>query len=127
MNPRIRSLLPALLGLTIVASAHAADTWTGRRLSSVLDELRANGLPLLYSSQVVGDDLIIAQDPDAILQLDRLRLALQQLGLELQTLEPASPGYAIVRSSRPVAPRTRAPGDAALSSMKSPSSPAATT
>lgn len=103
MNSRVRSLLPILLGLTIAAAgAQAADTWTGRRLSSVLDELRANGLPLLYSSQVVGDDLIIAQDPDAILQLDRLRLALQPLGLELQALEPASLGYAVVRSSRPV-------------------------
>ncbi len=105
-----RNPLLAIIGLTAIAShAQAADSWTGRRLSSVLDELRADGLPLLYSSQIVSDELIITQDPAAILQLDRLRLALQPLGLELRALEPASLGYAIVRSTHPVQGATATP------------------
>lgn len=98
MHPRIKIFLLLMLGQTAFTNAFAADSWAGRRLTTVLAELRASGLPLLYSSQVVGPELVIEQDPAAVLQLDRLRLALRPLGLELQALEPAALGYAIVRS-----------------------------
>ncbi len=98
MNPVLPlSLLLAVSLCGLSNQACAADNWSGRKLSTVLEELRAAGLPLLYSSQVVGDDLVIGKDPGAVLQLDRLRAALREFELDLQSLEPASPGYAIVR------------------------------
>jgi TonB-dependent Receptor Plug Domain len=107
MTSRIRLLTLLTLGLCAAPGVTmAADTWAGRTLSSVLNELRAAGLPLLYSSQMVNDDLIITTDPGAILQLQRLRLALDDLGLALQELD-AGQGYAIVRSDHP--PRTVPP------------------
>lgn len=102
MKSRSFLLSLLLLGLGIAPGVtQARDHWAGRKLSAVLDELRAGGLPLLYSSQVVSDELVIDQEPDAVLQLERLRQALEDLGLELQSLEPVSQGYAIVRSQRP--------------------------
>jgi hypothetical protein len=98
-----RLLLLALLALGLSATpdtTFGADSWTGRKLSAVLNELRAAGLPLLYSSQVVGDDMVIVDDSGALLQLDRLRLVLDALGLALQELD-AGQGYAIVRSGHP--------------------------
>lgn len=109
--------LPALLILcfgVLPCPAHAADSWTGRKLRTVLDELRAAGLPLLYSTQVVSDELIIHHDPEGVLQLERLRLALQEHGLALQPLVPASQGYAIVRSATPVTVVARSAVTAAL-------------
>ncbi len=81
--------------------AYASDSWAGRKLSSVLDELRSAGLPLLYSSQIVSNDLVITHDPDAVLQLERLQQALNALGLAIQPLQPASAGYVIVRATPP--------------------------
>lgn len=98
MNPALPlSFLLAVSLCGLSNQACAADNWSGRKLSAVIEELRAAGLPLLYSSQVVGDELVIGKDPDAVLQLDRLRAALREFDLDLQSLEPAAPGYAIVR------------------------------
>lgn len=89
--------LPFIILLCLaVLPAQAANTWQGRKLSEVLNELRAAGLPLLYSSQVVDDNLVIKHEPDAKLQLERLKLALREHSLALQSL-PAGQGYAIVR------------------------------
>lgn len=111
MNSRILVLTWLMLGLCAAPGATLAiDTgphnWSGRKLSAVLDELRAAGLPLLYSSQVVGDDLVIATDPGGVLQLERLRIALDDLGLALQELNGGQ-GYAIVRSNLPPGSRTQ--------------------
>ena len=95
----MKRLLLTLLCLTLTTHCLAAEAWRGRRLSDVLDELRAAGLPLLYSSQIVPNDLIIDTEPNAALQLERLRQALASVGLKLQALQPAELGYAIVRDS----------------------------
>ncbi|MGC3983189.1 MAG: hypothetical protein QM808_18190 [Steroidobacteraceae bacterium] len=103
------SLLPWLmLGLCAANSIAVADaqtrvvsanqSWSGRKLNAVLDELRSAGLPLLYSSQIVSDELVIDTDPAATLQLDRLRLALKTFNLELQAL-PMGQGYTIIRNN----------------------------
>jgi outer membrane cobalamin receptor len=78
----------------------ASEPWAGRKLVTIVNELQAQGLPLLYSSQVVRDDLIIDQEPPAGLQIQRLSSTLQALGLSLQQLQPASAGYAIVRAPK---------------------------
>ena len=112
MTPRI--LLSTLLLLSLCTAPSlgvAADNWAGRKLSEVLGELRAAGLPLLYSSQVVSDDLIITSDPGGVLQLERLRGALDDLGLALKELD-AGQGYAVVRSDHP--PRSRTVAAAAV-------------
>ena len=104
MTQRFFSLILLTLGLYAAPGIiFGAENWTGRKLTAVLDELRADGLPLLYSSQIVSDDMIIADDPGGTLQLDRLRLTLDALGLALQTLD-ANQGYAIVRSGHPPKP-----------------------
>jgi TonB dependent receptor len=114
MKPRSFLLFLLIIGVGATFSiADAADNWSGRRLSEVLDELRAAGLPLIYSNQVVTDALVIRKDPAAILQLQRLKLALQALGLELRSLAPASAGYAIVRS-KPVVADAQSAAAAAL-------------
>lgn len=101
MTSRFLSLTLLTLGLcAATGTTFGADSWAGRKMSAVLNELRASGLPLLYSNQVVSDDLIIASDPVAVLQLDRLRLALDALGLALQELDGGE-GYAIVRNDHP--------------------------
>jgi hypothetical protein len=93
------SLLLFILGFNAVPClAAASDSWNGRKLSSVLSELRAAGLPLVYSTQIVSDELVIRRDPGLMPQLTRLQQVLQDFDLALQALEPASQGYAIVRA-----------------------------
>ncbi|MGD9842583.1 MAG: hypothetical protein AB7U99_06735, partial [Steroidobacteraceae bacterium] len=88
-----------LILLATTQLALADGPWVGRKLSSILNEVQAQGLPLLYSTQVVSDELIVSIEPPAGLQLQRLRSALQALGLALKELQPASAGYAIVRAA----------------------------
>jgi hypothetical protein len=92
-------LLLLILGINAVPrTAAASDSWNGRRLSAVLSELRAAGVPLLYSTQIVSDELVIHRDPGLMPQLTRLQQVLRDFDLALQTLEPIGQGYAIVRA-----------------------------
>jgi outer membrane receptor protein involved in Fe transport len=63
----------------------AADTaWQGRSLVSVLNEARASGLPLVYSSSLVSDTLIVESEPRSGDPIRRLNEALETHGLVLK-------------------------------------------
>src|SRR4051794_8681754 len=105
-----RTLVLTLLMLSLCAApgiSMSADSWAGRKLSSVLAELRAAGLPLLYSSQIVSEDLTITSVAGGVLQLERLRSGLDDRGPALKELEPGQ-GYAGVRSDHPRHSKTAA-------------------
>src|SRR6185503_2723251 len=63
-----RARAPTALALGVVAllaSASAAAGLRGRPLVDVLAELRARGLPLVYSTAVVRPDLVLSIEPTA--------------------------------------------------------------
>ena len=77
--------LCCLLALAFFAQALAADVtqWQGTRLTDLLDELTEQGLQIIYSSAVVGDELVVADEPDLSDPVAGLRAALQPFGLML--------------------------------------------
>jgi len=70
-------LLAALVGVGSAARAYADDSrrYAGRPLAEALEDLRSQGLRLIYSSDLVRPDLIVADEPDA----DSPRLVLDRL------------------------------------------------
>ncbi len=82
----------------LIAQTAQAATWAGRTLSDILAELRASGIPLIYSNQIVTPALRVNEEPAASTPLDRLREALRPLGLTLKYLGSSAAGYAIVRN-----------------------------
>ena len=57
----------AMLVLILAAGAAdgAGEAYAGRPLAEILDELREEGLSLIYSSDVVTSDLIVRTEPRA--------------------------------------------------------------
>ena len=74
-----------LLALAFFAQALAADViqWQGARLTDLLDELTDQGLQIIYSSALVGDELVVVDEPDLSDPVAGLRAALQPFGLML--------------------------------------------
>lgn len=63
MKPGPRSCwLLALVCLSYVASA--SSSWQGRPVAELIDELTEQGYRILYSSDVVSDDLLVLAEPD---------------------------------------------------------------
>ncbi|HYM33873.1 MAG TPA: hypothetical protein VET48_00685 [Steroidobacteraceae bacterium] len=95
---RLRS---ALLSLVVAGAFYSQSTWAiawvGRPLTEVLAELRASGISLVYSSQVVTPNLRVTVEPTATQPIEQLREALKPLGLMVQPLGYGS-GFAIVRT-----------------------------
>lgn len=54
-----------ILGLAPLAAAEENPEFRGRRLASVLQDLRARGLNLIYSSAVVTGDLVVTVEPES--------------------------------------------------------------
>ncbi len=78
------------------------DRWQGRSIADVLQELSAGGLPLVYTTNLVGPDLMVRQEPAPAGQIARLREVLQANGLDLQQLDGL---YLVVRAPNvPTAP-----------------------
>jgi hypothetical protein len=86
-----------IIALVCASEIASAEAWKGRPLADVLVELRSNGLPLIYSSQVVSPELRIASEPNASDPVDRLREVLKPLGLALKPVGRAGEQMAIVR------------------------------
>jgi outer membrane receptor protein involved in Fe transport len=70
----------------------AAPTWAqellGRRVSSVLDELRSAGLTFIYNTQIVPSDLRIETEPHARTGIELAREILASHGLGLSQVAP---------------------------------------
>ncbi len=85
-----------------IAPAHAQSgeaAYRGRTVQSVLDELRAAGLPLVYSSNLVPADLTVESEPAAADPLDKVREILAPYSL---TVERTGGAWLVVRASSPV-------------------------
>ena len=88
----MRSLFRSLLFLLIAAhlgqpaASHAQDTqvYRGRSLQAVLDELRARGSPLVYSSNLVPSTLMVEREPRSSEPLALVRELLTPHGLAIQ-------------------------------------------
>lgn len=113
-----------MLAICLVQAATAAepdagDRYFGRPVASVLETLRADGLPLVYSSDLVTPDLFVADAPAAGAPAEIAREILAPHGLALsvvdgiyfvtrpeQTRSPDANGsiLAFVRDARSTAP-----------------------
>jgi outer membrane cobalamin receptor len=62
----------------------AAELWQGRQLSELLLSLNDQGYRIIFSGDVVTDDLLIEQEPDLQEPLAGLRALLASHGLQLQ-------------------------------------------
>lgn len=86
--------------MTTTAAAQVADpprvSYSGRFVSDVLDEARANGVAIAYSSRLVPPELTVAAEPTAIEDLAILREILDAHALALQ-LDAGV--YIVVRST----------------------------
>jgi len=97
----MRLLLCSLLLLTLAAQTagvHAQDatSYVGRPLSSVLDELRGDGAPLVYSSNLVPRQLRVEQEPRATEPFALARELLAQHGL---AIEESGGAWLVVRGA----------------------------
>ncbi|HSK77563.1 MAG TPA: TonB-dependent receptor [Thermoanaerobaculia bacterium] len=82
MPSRLLSLAAVLiLGLVSSASAEESPAFRGRRLASVLQDLRARGLNLIFSSAVVTGDLVVTVEPASTRPRSLLDEILPPLGL----------------------------------------------
>ncbi|MEZ5565874.1 MAG: TonB-dependent receptor [Gammaproteobacteria bacterium] len=103
---RIVWLATALSALLAGADACADVPWSGRELQDVIEELRRQGLPLLYSSTLIKSGMRLEAEPAGGTLLERLAAALHGYGLNLRA--GAYGGILIVRDERP--PAAVAPG-----------------
>ena len=99
--PFVPYLCAALLWAGIVPAAYGGDrpAYTGRRLAEALDDLRARGLALIYSSDLVRPDMVVTVEPTA----GRPRRLLDQLlaPFGLQSRDGPAGTVLIVRSAAP--------------------------
>jgi hypothetical protein len=112
----ISFLIAFLFAQLLGPAAAAADAWAGRLLTEVLAETRANGLPLIYSSQVVPATLRVTREPTATTPLGRLYEVLRPFGLTLKPVGSPSEGFIVVRiePSPVTAPLTAIPDHSPL-------------
>ena len=80
----IRSLLAAAALAAGVAHAQVAVPLLGRTVQSVIDELRAAGAPLVYSSSLVPETLTVSAEPRASQPLELAREILAPHGLTVR-------------------------------------------
>jgi len=98
----------ATLGLLLLARIAPADegNWQGRQLSDYLDALNEQGLDIIYTSDLVTDDMVLAGEPDLSDPKHGLAAALQPFGLRttdgpagsllIVRVEPGGPPGAVV-------------------------------
>lgn len=72
-------------------------TWKGRLLADVLEEVRAAGLPLVYSSRLITPELRVEEDPPPGSDAERVRAVLAPHGLDLRFADGL---YLVVRPDR---------------------------
>jgi outer membrane receptor protein involved in Fe transport len=104
----MRFLFRCLFGLVVSASLQAADIdsagWKGARLVDLLKSLNDQGRRVIYSSDLVSDEFVVAQEPDLVDLRTGLAAVLAPFGLAVNT----GPGGSllVVRKAplQPIAP-----------------------
>lgn len=81
---QLLALLILLPGVLLAADGDVA-TYTGRQVAAVIDEFRAAGHPFAYSTNLVGDDLLVTIEPDAVEPLAIVRQILRTHGLTIRS------------------------------------------
>lgn len=103
-----------VLALAAVPGLAAEPAVMGRTVQSVLEDLREEGLNLVYGSGLVGPDLVVVAEPEQTEPLGLAREILEPHGL---VIERVSGRYVVVRKSTaapppgPSPPATAAPAD----------------
>jgi hypothetical protein len=88
----------ALLLLIFHSSLVNAAAWVGRTIPEIVQELRQQGLTVVFSSQLVDESMRVTREPDSKASpLTRLQEILQPYALTTQTLPGGS--TAIIRKS----------------------------
>jgi outer membrane receptor protein involved in Fe transport len=104
----------ALLLWAVVAQAAGADVNTvtkGQPLARALEQLRSLGLPLIFSSALIGADLRVEEDPGSGTPEEIARRILAPHGLTLEAIRPNL--FAVVkRTDDAGAQKARSSGDA---------------
>lgn len=91
----------------------ASDAFAGRRVSDVLESLRAEGLTFIYNTRLVPDRLLVDTEPAARSGVQLAEEILQQHGLTLSKVAEGT--FAVVRrraagrTAPPSSPRAAAP------------------
>jgi len=113
---RILILFWAIVAVT--AATAAGPTYAGRTVQEVLDELRADGFQLVYSTQLVPDDLTVVDEPRFRQPVPLLREILEPHGLTLKEVDGV---YFVVRQANaPTAPAVVPPARAAVAQAPDP-------
>lgn len=84
---RLRLASWLLVGMLLAATASAQEL-RGRRISDVLDELRAAGLTFIYNTRILPNDLRIETEPSAHEGVELAREILAARGLSLSQVAP---------------------------------------
>lgn len=82
--PGLNRLCALPLLLLLAAPAGWADTWQGQELETVIEGLRRNGLPVLYSSGLVHSGMPVRAEPAGATPVLRLGHVLQPYGLSVR-------------------------------------------
>ena len=98
--------LAGLLLVGLLLSTVARADFLGRRVSEVLDELRAEGYTFIYNTQIVPADLRVTSEPRTRKGVELAREILAQHGLALSQAAPRV--YAIVAGTQPQTAPTQA-------------------
>jgi hypothetical protein len=83
MSARLRPCIALALCLLLHAAIAAESPWIGRPLQEYIEALRAQGLAVNYSSDLVWKSYTVQEEPADLNPTDALRLALQPYGLVL--------------------------------------------
>src|SRR5262245_4120075 len=102
MRSMLRLLLPLVIAaIALTAHAQGAGPYRGRSVQSVLDELRAAGLPIVYATNLLPGTLQVEVEPASSEPLEVAREILRPHGLALR--EQAGV-WLVVRGEAPPAP-----------------------
>lgn len=95
-NALLKKLLVALgLASVLAVTSAAQSAELGKRVSEVLEQLRAQDLVFIYNTQLVSDSLRVLEEPQAANGVELAREILKAHGLALANVAPNT--YAIVR------------------------------
>jgi hypothetical protein len=107
MRSRAFLFVCLLSGLLAHVPAFGQATYVGKPVREVLDELRGRGAPLVYSSNLVPQQLRVEREPRST---EPLALAREILAAHGLAVEESAGAWLVVRGTRPVGAAAAPPG-----------------
>lgn len=96
---RHSAIRAAIACMAFACGVAVAASYQGRRVSDVLDQLRAEGFTFIYNTALVSDDLVVGAEPRSQRGIDLAREILGQHGLALSEVAPNT--FAVQRGEPP--------------------------